>query len=74
MSSANELARCWYVTIIPEFRLGRIYLRAAIRLIELSMVASKDSKMSDMEATTGFLKYNLWLTKLSWYLKLVFFA
>lgn len=52
MFSAIELARCWYVTIIPEFRLGRIYLRAAIRLFELSMVASKDSKMSDMEATT----------------------
>lgn len=47
---------------------------ATIRLFELSVVASKDSKMSDMEATTGFLKYNLWLTKLSWYVKLWFFS
>lgn len=29
--------------------------------------------MFDMEATTGFLKYNLWLTKLSWYVKILFF-
>lgn len=58
-SLANELALGWYVIIIPESLFAQIYLRTTIRLFELSMVAHKESKMSDKESTTGYLKYNL---------------